>query len=1110
MIFRVTDNFFSNFFLGISYKSLAKISGQHYKIYIQKKVSLMSLQSSYQSIAEQIVVFNNNIVELLSKLNSLTTSPEPSVNVEVTDNAGVQRVYSLPSFSFLSSEISRLNNNINAIYGLDGSGSLVQPSNNSSFRKIVSVEINKEPVDITNLNSVANFSSSKNWFFDGLLSPQLFVTFDLEGKIDDVVDRCLVRRYIISFEKTASGSLSNNGQLALNSFNLNFRQKTDITQENLLNWMLTTPGVMNSSTPEYDEQVFDLEPNFLLYDGTYTVIKAEEDVINKRIWYHLNTLDYTNVETSVVNQLSIGDELIVNLAGSSTKYKILEVSLLQSNPRIRVERSQGFDPVPIGFNSLKIHSSIRYTKRLRVSIGYDERCVVFTKAISGSNGIQSKNWSLGSGFWTNDLILSSSDNLNGTNFETFYASQVYDYGKVLTDLVAKKIPNQFSVTSPASPELISTNFRVVQINSHLTDQRDSEALKNIYSQNKSLQSEIDQLSKAILEKTTQLQVSRFSTTSDRDQWQNEINRLGNLKETKTQLFRSNVDQITSLNNTLKNKDAAKYRLRGFWPIPQPVVVAGSEPQEVVQFRIQYRYLSIDGSESPVQLFRLDSSETGVDTTRAIFSNWIEYKSDVRKRIYNTSTGEYTWQVEDVSDAETPNINQIDIPIQTSEKIEFRIKSISEVGWPESPVESEWSQSLTISFPDDLSTLVNESDFLMKESTKDELKVSILDEFSSRGVDTHLADTVITNDRTYLHRSENILSGFKDNNGISIDLYSYLQSLENKIKDLESRISRTRAQLSVVLYRNNEEFVVANGSELVFNIECEDYAIPFTGKSLSTISSTIPTGRVYANNIYVIKDFLLQFKNTSIDSPLGILSSKQYSSGDIYDSRVPQVIWVNDQDEILVSNTKGVTNTQLDYQYLWSVNYTSLTQNLQATKLSDNIGNDFLTTGNNSLTDVLSSNEFNLGYGENALLNFVNDNTSLFDPQKWIDQLETISSETKLLSTCHPMIPRLENLVESNAKKIKEVTSSSSDWINISLPIYFKLNSLDNVTKTGENYEWISLNNLTQTVKHTKRIKFYIETNQDARPFVFTITFNLNRNKVIVRGTNANTSRSSMS
>ena len=58
-------------------------------------------------------------------------------------------------------------------------------------------------------------------------------------------------------------------------------------------------------------------------------------------------------------------------------------------------------------------------------------------------------------------------------------------------------------------------------------------------------------------------------------------------------------------------------------------------------------------------------------------------------------------VEDVTNADTPNINQIDIPVQSNERVDIRIKSISEVGWPESPVESDWSEIITIDFPDDL-------------------------------------------------------------------------------------------------------------------------------------------------------------------------------------------------------------------------------------------------------------------------------------------------------------------------------------------------------------------------------------------------------------------------
>jgi hypothetical protein len=36
-------------------------------------------------------------------------------------------------------------------------------------------------------------------------------------------------------------------------------------------------------------------------------------------------------------------------------------------------------------------------------------------------------------------------------------------------------------------------------------------------------------------------------------------------------------------------------------------------------------------------------------------------------------------------------------------------------------------------------------------------------------------------------------------------------------------------------------------------ECEDYLNVFTGQG-------VPTGRVYENNIYVIKDFVVKFTN----------------------------------------------------------------------------------------------------------------------------------------------------------------------------------------------------------------------------------------------------------
>ena len=75
----------------------------------------MGVQSSYNTVAEQIINFNNNVVGLLSKINTLVSSTDQSVTVDVVDQTGVLRQFSLPSFGYLKSEIDRLNNNINSI-----------------------------------------------------------------------------------------------------------------------------------------------------------------------------------------------------------------------------------------------------------------------------------------------------------------------------------------------------------------------------------------------------------------------------------------------------------------------------------------------------------------------------------------------------------------------------------------------------------------------------------------------------------------------------------------------------------------------------------------------------------------------------------------------------------------------------------------------------------------------------------------------------------------------------------------------------------------------------------------------------------------------------------
>ena len=1072
----------------------------------------MAVQSSYHTVAEQIINFNNNVVNLLSNINQLVSSTDSSVTINVTDQSGVASQYVLPSFGFLKSEIDRLNNNINSIYSINDAGAMIQPSNGTKFKKVVTVDLNREPNDINNLSVLTTFTSQKNYILDNLLNPELFIELDLSGQIEDDVRKIQCRRYIPEFSKNTDGTFTTIGQSALNSFNSLFNGQTNFTLKEFETWHQNTPGLIDPLNPNYDEQMFDLEPNQLQYDGTFTVTSIEEDTLNKKLWYHVDTLTYiqnvivSGITTQVSQQLNINDELIINTPVSSTRYSIIEISTATYEPRLRLERVEGIEPIPVGISTLKIYSPVIYNKKVLVSVGYDERNAVFVKALDMNNYILSKNWSTGVGYYTSNL--KNVD--NGVTLDQYYVDTVLDYGKVLKDLVAKNTPNTLAAT-PNVVNLDVSNFQVVQINTHLTDTPDSNLLKNYSNQQTSLKSEVQQLTSAIQDKNKQIKVTRFTSDAARNQATNELNLLNQQVASKSSLLTSLNNNIISLSNSPVTKVTPIFHVRGFWTIPDPVISVGTQPQEVVQFRVQYKYLSKDGKESPVQTFALNDttnttklvssvanstsvSVTPIQPTNAVFSNWIEIKTDSRKRVFDASSGKYSWQVEDITNPDTPNINQIDIPIQHGEQVQIRVASISEVGWPDSPAESDWSNVITITFPDNLNNVLNANNTIIKNADKEDVKTSVQNDLSAKGLDALLGEQVTVNNKTYFFGTDTILSGFTDTNGVAQGLFDYLTALVSRVTALEELVAYAKGILAVSVYRNSDQYVVKNGTNLTFNVECEDYLDPYT-------STGVPTGRVYANNIYVVNDFLLNIHNASTTSPLGLLSSRLYNSSsnsDFYNSAIAQVFWVDQQNELIVDNTTGVSKTQLDNQFLWMINYDNVNQTT-VTKLADNIGNNFVTANSNSITSVLSSSEFNLGYSDNSILTFVGNNTSLVnDISKWVDTTPSSSSATKLLTSVHPQVQGLDKVQETNVDKVHSISAGGQYDINIPLNIYFKMNSYDPSSSTGQDYQYVNLNGSKTTVRHIKKLKFLLENEIENRPFIFTVTFNINRSKVVMK------------
>lgn len=1105
---------------------------------------MSSSKNSFATVAEQVVNYNNNILNLISQLNSIFVSNDSSIEVDITDNNRVLTTYDIPSWGYLTNEIKRLNNNINSLFSINETGAIIQTADNI-YKKIILVDLNTEPNRVGELNSITQFESKRNHFFDGLLNPNLTVSIDLNSKVEDDVRQVLVRRYILEFERNSLGELTENGQVALNSFNDNFRGRSDINIEDYVEWHNTTPGVLNAANPYFDQDTFDLEPNQLIYDGQFSVLEIEEDQINRKLWYHLNTLEFlmltekntlttntsvkpTNVprlsatvnvddqtgstlppeiiptESNVTRELAIGDNLVINREKTSTIYRVIEVSKASSNPRVRLERLQGTEAIPVGEGTLKIYSPTVNNKEVKITIGYGERNVIFIRPVNSENYLTAKKWSQGTAFFTNDLTLNSNDNDNGKTMDEYYVEKVEDYGMAIKDLVQTKTAIGLGET-PNKPVLLSDNFKVVQINTHLTDSKDQQEIADKYKKMKELKTELKQLDNSVTTKKTEMRLSTFKSKNKERTFNNELKTLINKKESTSRLLKTVTDEIITLSNSpnTNRKIKPKYRVRGFWDMPDPQLVRGSRPQEVVQFKIEYRYLSSDGNESQVQTFKL-KKQSGQLSQNAAFSNWNLLLTDSRKRTYDVDKDIWVWEIEDVSDADTPNITQLDIPIQKGERVEIRVKSLSEVGWPELPLESDWSDILSIQFPEDLSSIVGEDEFILQEASREDTIVQLKSELNN--IDDHLSDGVTIGDTDYFHSSDSILSMIPDDNGNQQSLLTYLRYLTDKVKSLEEQINRARGILQVFVYRGDEEFSVPNDTELQFNVECEDYLDKYD------VDESI-TGRVYRNNIYTIKDFYVKIVNASTSSPLGLLSNRTYTSDQtIYSRSSPQSFWVNDRDELLYNTSSGITNTQLNYQYLWTVNFDSgdsnRTNNVISNKLSENIGNDFTVDNSNSITSVLSSSEYNIGYNESTILEFVGNNNSLLDIKKWTDVNPSVKSSSKLLTSVHPSVQNLEDLVENNTDKVKSFKTNQE--LIIPINIYFKMNALDPNDGSGKDSDYIDLNNKSATTRHIKKVKFLLENEAENKPFIFRVKFTINRNKVVVQKLGKNNKLTSVS
>lgn len=1003
----------------------------------------MQQKNSFVSILEQIALLHKNSIELISKLGDVVSTNADNINVNFLNEDNTTTNYQLPSVGYLKSQIDQVLNNTKRLAGLDGSSYIFDGKSN---KKVYSVDLNREPSPINNLDNVTQFTTDYNWFFENLMNPLLSVKIDLSGKIESQVNKVLSRRYIVKFKRDNNGNLTTDGNNSLTQFTNQFLNRTDINITDFLNWYTNAnnTGVINNLTPDksLDEQINSLDYKILNNKGLFSVLQIETDSLNRKIWYHLNTLNYETVDGNI-KSLAVGDQIIINKKESNSRYEIKEISTSNSKLRISVERIEGYDPIFVGENVLELYSDVSQNQSVKISIGYNEYNVVFLKPINGDSNVLSSVWSLGTAFYTNDLVLESN---NTITLIREYQEQVKDYGTLIKDLVSRMKPTYFGKT-PNTVTLNNNNFKVVQINKYLTDSEDFKKLRELNSTKENLKSKLEQINNSISELNKQLNTKQFKSIAEKNKVQNQLNTLIANESATSKRLSSVVSQITSSN--VDTSILPTYSLRGFFQIPNPI-----DNQEVIQFRIQYRKSAKNGGQNNA------TEGYNLDGKTAYFSNWKEYRTDIRKRSYDKSTETWTWIDENVESGESPNINQVDIPIQAGERIEVKIKSISEVGYPEAIIESDWSNILTFDFPDELTNLTNEIEIILNQADKDEAKIEINQELEAKGVLQHVQNSFSINDNYIAHLDSVIGTSFKDAQGNTILLSSYLSQLTKDITSLQEQVSRAKGELLVKVVNNTEEITVTNGSETTLVVECEDYGNMVDGLY-----------RVYYNEVISIDDIFVRLENVASSSQLGLLSDRLYNvSGstntffkDLVDSNIP--LFVDENDKFYTQNNN---------QFIWSSN----NHNGEYIVSDSNIGN----FSSISVPNILNSDNKNLGL-ENLSTDILNNDITTLNAWTYTP---SPSNANQFLATVHPYVAKMEYLVDESPSGIKTIDGGES--FIIGLKIYFKFQGGDDAQFDINNANKYNIHQLT------KRVKFFLETETGTRPFEFTVKMILKQHK----------------
>lgn len=798
----------------------------------------MSANNSISQLLEQFLELNTNSLETFNRINEAITTDKETVALNLFDaNNQTMRTVQIPAFGYLKREIDRLNKNVQQISGVEGNSANVRLKD-GSFRKIHTTRLKGPSKPINQLAAPTEFNTKLNEFFEDFLNPLLTIRLDVSGQIPVETERVYIERFIID----------NDDPNSVDEFEESYRGQSELNYNDFSNEL-----VSNNIKYYIDSEVIEMPTRTIQYNGNFDVTKISNeqrtqivDGVSRTKTIKLFTLNKLTYSDTSKNQkdtevLKTNDSLIINSGEYKTRYLIRGIDA--STSQVELELLEGYEPINVGAAQLSIYKDVDTDLDIEIKIGFNERQIVFVKPIDPVSNIPADDYSPGIGFYSNDLTLTQADGTQ-ISLSRYYRDEVADFGQFIKSLKVDYIPPSNVGLTPNIPNLSDDNFKVVQINKHLTDNSTTQKIKRLKSDKLSSEQVLKQLDESIRQKKAEINTRKFKSQIEKDKQKNELNSLIAERDAEAKLYASLVTDIkASAESSDLAKVSPKFRVRGFWSVPEPRIIDDQVSQSVVQFKIRYRYVSTNGKTSQIEQLKFNDTVNNTEKTAA-FSSWVEVKGPVRKRGKNDN-GVYEWMSESEENAEAVNFNSLDIPISSGEIVEVMVKSVSEAGFPANPVESDWSGITRIEFPEGELATDSLSD-VVTSNEMDNVKVQIESDLESAGVFQHIDGGFTANDKFFAHTATGIASGFLTNEQSPISVYDKLVQLQEEVLRLRAQVEGTIGELQVrIIDEDGNTTPVTNNSRVKL----------FAGYYINELPETNFKGFI------VTKNFKIELSNT---------------------------------------------------------------------------------------------------------------------------------------------------------------------------------------------------------------------------------------------------------